>query len=64
MGDTTFLVTWDDTGNVGLVNLTKDELKELTTRSGSDKGEQITSMLKHPFDWCCGYSQKSDEKYL
>ena len=40
--DTTFLVTWDDdTGNVGLVNLTKDELKEFTTRSSSDKGEYI-----------------------
>ena len=46
MDDTTFLVTWDDTGDVGLVNLTKDELKEFTTRSGSDKGEHITSMLK------------------
>ena len=49
MGDTTFLVTWDDTGNVGLVSLTKDELNEFTKRSGSDKGEQITSMLKTPF---------------
>ena len=49
MDDTTFLVTCDDTGNVGLVNLTKDELKEFTTRSGSDKGEHITSMLKTPF---------------
>ena len=44
--DTTFLVTWDDTDNVGLVNLTKDELKEFTTTSGSDKGEHITSMFK------------------
>ena len=50
MDNTKFLVTWDDdTGNVGLVNLTKDELKEFTTRSGSDKGEHITSMLKTPF---------------
>ena len=49
MGDTTFLVTWDDTGNVGLVNMTKDELKEFTTRSGSDKGKHITSTFKTPF---------------
>ena len=42
MDDTTFLVTWDDTDNVGLVNLTKDELKEFTIRSGSDKGEHIS----------------------
>ena len=49
MDDTTFLVTWDDTGNVGLVSLTKDELEECTTRSGSDKSEHITSVLKSPF---------------
>ena len=63
MDDTTFLVTWDDTDNVGLVNLTKDELKEFTTRSGFDRGEHITSMLKNVFHWYCAYSQKSDEKY-
>ena len=49
MDDTVFLVTWDDTGNVGLVNLMKDELKEFTSRSGSDKGEHIASILKTPF---------------
>ena len=50
MDDTMFLVTCDDdTGNVGLVNLTKDELNEFTTRSGSDKGEHITSMLRTLF---------------
>ena len=49
MDDTTFLATWDDTDSVGVVNLTKDELKEFATRSGSDKGEYITSMLKTPF---------------
>ena len=49
MDDTTFLATWDDTGNVGVVNLTKAELKEFTTSAGSDKGEHITSMLKTPF---------------
>ena len=49
MDDTTFLVTWDSSDNVGLVNLTKDELKEFATRSGSDKGEHITSLLKTPF---------------
>jgi hypothetical protein len=47
MDDTTFLATWDDTGNVGIVNLTKAELKEFTTSTGSDKGEHITSMLKN-----------------
>jgi hypothetical protein len=45
MGDTKFLVTWDDTGNVGVVNLTKAKLKEFTSCSGSDKGEHITSMI-------------------
>ena len=44
MGDTTFRATWDDTGDVGVVNLTKAELKEFTTGAGSDKGEHIT--------WC------------
>ena len=44
--DTTFLAKWDDdTGNVGIVNLTKAELKEFTTSTGSDKGEHIISML-------------------
>ena len=42
MGDTTFRTTWDDTGNAGVLNLTKAELKELTTSTGSDKGEHIT----------------------
>ena len=46
MDDTTFLATWDDTGNVGVVNLMKAELKEFTTSTGSDKGEHISSMLK------------------
>ena len=41
----TFLAAWDDNGNVGIVNLTKTESKELTT-TGSDKGEHITLMLK------------------
>ena len=45
MDATTFLATWDDTGNVGIVNLTKAELKELTS-TGSDKGEHIVSMVK------------------
>ena len=46
MDDTKFLATWDDTGNLGVVNLTKAELEEFTTNTGSDKGEHITSMLK------------------
>jgi hypothetical protein len=49
MNDTAFLATWDDTDNVGLVNLTIAELKELTTSTGSDKGEHIVSMLKVAF---------------
>ena len=46
--DITFLATWDDDSNVGVTNLTKAELKELTTSTGSDNGEHhdITSMLK------------------
>ena len=47
MGDTTFLATWEDSYNVGVVYLTEAELKEFTT--GSDKGEHITSMLKTLF---------------
>ena len=67
MDDITFLATWDDdTSNVGSVNLTKARLKEFTITTDSDKGEQITSMLKstvlisivRPPD-CL----KSDEKY-
>ena len=47
MDDTTFLATWDDdNSNVGLVNLTKAELKEFTTSAGSEKGEHITWMFK------------------
>jgi hypothetical protein len=42
MGDTTFCATWDDTGNVGVVGLSKSELKKLTTSTGSDKGEHVT----------------------
>ena len=49
MDDTTLVATWDDTGNVGFVNLTKAELKDFTASTGSDKGEHITSMLKNPF---------------
>ena len=50
--DTTFLATWDDTGNVGVVNLTKAELKEFITSTGSNKGEYITSMSKkHRSHW-------------
>ena len=46
MDDITFLATWDDDSNVGIVNLTKAELKEFITNTGSDKGEHITSMFK------------------
>ena len=62
MDDTTFLATWDDdTSNVGIVNLTKAELNELTTCTGSDKGEHITSMLikyfSHWYRVCVGLSE-------
>ena len=63
MGDTTFRATWDD--NVAVVNLTKAELKEFTTSAGSDKGEDITSMLnRHCFHWYHAYCQESNKKYL
>jgi hypothetical protein len=42
MSDATFLATWDDTGDVGVVNLTRAELKEITKGSGSEKGEHVT----------------------
>ena len=67
MGDATFRATLDD--NVGVVNLTKAELREFTTSTGSDddeggsdEGEYTTSMLnKHHFHWYRAYFQ-SDEK--
>ena len=63
MDDTTFIATLDDTDNVGFVNLTKAELKDFTTNTGSDKGKHITPMIKkHFFHWYCTYFQKSDEK--
>ena len=62
MDDTTFLATWDDdTSNVGAVNLTKAELQEFTTSTGSDRGEHFTSMLKkrhsHSYFVCVGMSE-------
>jgi hypothetical protein len=42
-GDTTFRATTrDDTVDVGVVNLTEAELKEITTGIGSEKGEHVT----------------------
>jgi hypothetical protein len=41
-GDTAFRATWDDAGDVGVVNLTETELKEITTVTGSEKGEHVT----------------------
>ena len=49
MDDTTFIATSDDTDHVGFVNLTKAELKDFTTSTGSDKGKHITLILKNPF---------------
>ena len=64
MDDATFIATWDDSDNVGFVNLTKAELKEFTTSAGSDKGKHITSILnRHRFHWYRAYCQESDEKY-
>ena len=45
MDDTVFLATWDDTGTVGVVCLTKSELIALATSTTSDTGEYIASML-------------------
>jgi hypothetical protein len=42
MSDATFLATWDYTGDVGIANLTKAELEEITTGTGSEKGEHVT----------------------
>ena len=64
MVDTLFLATWDDIDNVGFFILTKAELKDFTTSTGSDKGKRFTPMLKkHFFHWHSTYFQKSDEKY-
>ena len=58
MGDTMFLATWDDTGNFGVVNLTKAGLEEFTTSTGSEKGKHITFMLKkRRFHWYCTHCQ-------
>ena len=46
MDDTTFLATWDDDTGNGIVHLTKAELEEFTTSTGSDNGEYITWMFK------------------
>ena len=65
MDDTTFLATWDDTDNIGIVSLTKAELKEFTTSTGPNNGEHITSMLKKilfSFVSCVCRCQKSDKK--
>ena len=65
MGDATFLATWDDTGDVGIVNLTEAELKEFTTNTASDKGKYIYHLRyqKHHFYWHHAYCQESDENY-
>ena len=54
MDDTTFLATWDDTGDVGSVNMTIDKLKVFTTNVGSNIGEHITSILKNTFSLVSG----------
>ena len=46
MVDTLFLATWDDIDNVGFFILTKAELKDFTTSTGSDKGKHITFDVK------------------
>ena len=63
MDHSTFLATWDDTGNVGIVYLTKTNLKELiTTSTGSDKGEDVTSMLKQCLFHCVVRTLRSQTK--
>ena len=54
-----FLATWDDTGNVGIVNMMKAEIKEFTTSTGSDRLiNTVLIGIVHASD-----CQKSDEKY-
>ena len=62
MDDTKFLATSDDTGNVGVVNLTKAELKEFTTSTGSDKGEHISLRCLKNTVLIGIVREKSDEK--
>jgi len=61
-GDTTFRATWDDAGDVGVVSLSKAELKEITTGNGSEKGvrrevlmktDDLVFKLRLRFDICC-----------
>ena len=64
MDNTTFLATWGDAHNIGMINLTIAELKEFTRSTGSNKGALITLMLKFFFfHWYRAYCQKSVEKY-
>ena len=52
MEDTTFhakVSIWDQTYDVGNVKLTKADLKEFITSTGSDKGEFITLMSQNTF---------------
>jgi len=67
MDDTTFRATWDDTGKVGVVNLTKAELKEFATSAGSDKEvrqeilmetDDLLFKLRLGFDICCMTSEE------
>ena len=49
MDNTTFLATWGDAHNIGMINLTIAELKEFTRSTGSNKGALITLMLNYFF---------------
>ena len=45
MDEMTFVATWDETGSVGVIHLTKTELEEYVTSAGSHNGEQFTWTL-------------------
>jgi hypothetical protein len=45
MDQITFVATWDETGSVGVIYLTKNELEEYVTSAESHNGKQFTSTL-------------------
>lgn len=65
MDEVTFLATWDETGSIGSICLTKAELEELITSTDSPNGKHVISISKFTFVvigivLTLGY-QKSDE---
>lgn len=48
MDQVTFRATWDETGSIGCIHLTKTELEEFITSAGSQNGEHVILILiKH-----------------